>query len=91
MKLNNSKKLWQYSLKHLAGGVNSPVRAFNGVGGSPIFVKKAGGSKFTDVDGNIYIDFVQSWGVMIHGQADRDIQAAVAAANWIGATAIPWP
>jgi glutamate-1-semialdehyde 2,1-aminomutase len=80
LKLANSKKHWKYSLRHLAGGVNSPVRAFNGVGGSPIFVSRAGGARFTDADGNTYLDFVQSWGVMIHGQADKDIQAAVAAA-----------
>ena len=82
MKLNTlkSKKLWKFSLKHLAGGVNSPVRAFNAVGGTPLFVKAAKGPRLYDVDGNSYLDYVLSWGVMILGHADPDIQAALSAA-----------
>ena len=52
LKTAGSKKLWNYSLKHLAGGVNSPVRAFNAVGGSPLFIRSAKGSRLNDVDGN---------------------------------------
>ncbi|PIU20187.1 MAG: glutamate-1-semialdehyde-2,1-aminomutase [Elusimicrobia bacterium CG08_land_8_20_14_0_20_59_10] len=80
LKTSRSKKLWAYSLKHLAGGVNSPVRAFNAVGGTPLFIRSAKGSRLSDVDGNSYLDYVLSWGVMIHGHADPDIQAALSAA-----------
>ncbi len=80
LKTSGSKKLWDYSLKHLAGGVNSPVRAFNAVGGSPLFIKSAKGPRLSDVDGNSYLDYVMSWGVMIHGHADTDIQTALLAA-----------
>ena len=80
LKTATSKKLWNYSLKHPAGGVNSPVRAFNAVGGTPLFIRSAKGPRLTDVDGNSYLDYVMSWGVMIHGHADPDIQAALSAA-----------
>ena len=80
LKTAKSKKLWRYSLRHLAGGVNSPVRAFNAVGGTPLFIKSARGPRLHDVDGNSYLDYVTSWGVMIHGHADKDIQAALLAA-----------
>lgn len=56
------------------------MRAFNAVGGTPIFIKAAKGARLSDVDGNSYLDYVTSWGVMIHGHADRDIQAALCAA-----------
>lgn len=61
----------------IPGGVNSPVRAFKGVGGTPIFFKKAHGSKLIDVDGREYIDYVGSWGPAILGHADADVLAAV--------------
>lgn len=80
LKTAGSKKLWNYSLKHLAGGVNSPVRAFNAVGGTPLFVKTARGSRLYDVDGNSYLDYVTSWGVMILGHAEPSIQAALKSA-----------
>ncbi|OIO01653.1 MAG: glutamate-1-semialdehyde-2,1-aminomutase [Elusimicrobia bacterium CG1_02_56_21] len=80
LKTDKSKKLWNYSLKHLAGGVNSPVRAFNAVGGTPLFIKEAKGSRLKDVDGNSYVDYVTSWGVMILGHADPDIQKAITGA-----------
>jgi glutamate-1-semialdehyde 2,1-aminomutase len=61
----------------MPGGVNSPVRAFRSVGAAhPIFFKSAKGSKLYDVDGNEYIDYIGSWGPMIHGHADPDIEAA---------------
>jgi glutamate-1-semialdehyde 2,1-aminomutase len=61
----------------LPGGVNSPVRAFRGVGGTPRFIKSARGATITDVDGNTYIDYVGSWGPMILGHADEEVVAAL--------------
>lgn len=61
----------------LVGGVNSPVRAFRGVGGTPVFVDHASGSRVFDIDGNTYIDYVLSWGPMILGHADPDVIDAV--------------
>ena len=54
MKFKKSQKLYEQGLVHLVGAVNSPVRAFSSVGGNPLFIKKAKGSKITDVDGNEY-------------------------------------
>lgn len=62
------------------GGVNSPVRAFTAVGGQPLFIQKAAGSTIEDVDGNRYIDFVMSWGPLIHGHAPRGLLKSIAAA-----------
>jgi glutamate-1-semialdehyde 2,1-aminomutase len=62
------------------GGVNSPVRAFNAVGGTPRFIRSAAGAWLTDVDGNEYVDLICSWGPMLLGHAHPDVQAAVAAA-----------
>ncbi len=62
------------------GGVNSPVRAFNAVGGTPRFIESARGAYLTDVDGNQYVDLVCSWGPMLLGHAHRDVLAAVAEA-----------
>ena len=59
------------------GGVNSPVRAFNAVGGTPRFIESARGAYLTDVDGNEYVDLVCSWGPMLLGHAHRDVLAAV--------------
>ncbi len=61
----------------IPGGVNSPVRAFRGVGGSPVFTKSASGCTLTDLDGNAYTDFVMSWGPLILGHAYPDIVAAI--------------
>lgn len=66
---SQSNKLYKNALKHIPGGVNSPVRAFKSVGGTPVFIEKAKGSILTDVDGNEYIDYVSSWGPMILGHA----------------------
>jgi glutamate-1-semialdehyde 2,1-aminomutase len=63
--------------KHIPGGVNSPVRAFNGVGGEPVFFQRAEGACLYDVDGRSYIDYVGSWGPMIAGHAHPEIIAAV--------------
>ncbi len=62
---------------HIPGGVNSPVRAFNGVGGEPLFIERAEGARIYDVSGRGYIDYVGSWGPMIAGHAHPDILAAV--------------
>jgi glutamate-1-semialdehyde 2,1-aminomutase len=62
------------------GGVNSPVRAFNAVGGTPRFIRSAAGAWLTDVDGNEYVDLICSWGPMLLGHAHPEVQAAVLAA-----------
>ena len=62
MKTEKSKKLFEEAKKYIPGGVNSPVRAFKSVGGSPLFISKGKGSRFWDADGNEYIDYVGSWG-----------------------------
>ncbi len=68
-----SLELFQEAKKHIAGGVDSPVRAFKSVGLNPIFIKKAKGSKIYDEDGNEFIDYVNSWGPAIVGHADDKV------------------
>jgi glutamate-1-semialdehyde 2,1-aminomutase len=81
--LRRSKRLFKKAQELIPGGVNSPVRAFKSVGGSPIFIQRAKGSKIYDVDGNTYIDYVLSWGPMILGHAHpRVINAIKDAADW---------
>ncbi len=63
--------------KYIPGGVNSPVRAFGSVGGEPYFVAKGKGSHIWDTDNNEYIDYVCSWGPMILGHCDKDVNDAV--------------
>lgn len=75
--MNQSEILFEQALAVIAGGVNSPVRAFNGVGGTPLFIDRAEGACLIDVDGNRYIDYVGSWGPMICGHANAEIIAAV--------------
>ena len=77
MNRNKSESLYKEALQYLPGGVDSPVRAFRSVGGSPIFMEKGKGSRVTDVDGNEYIDYCMSWGPLILGHADDDVVAAV--------------
>lgn len=62
----------------MPGGVNSPVRAFRAVGGDPVFFERGKGSELWDVDGNRYVDYVSSWGAIIHGHADPLVNDAVA-------------
>jgi glutamate-1-semialdehyde 2,1-aminomutase len=78
-KLNQkkSKELFKKAKRIIPGGVNSPVRAFKAVGGSPIFIKSAKGSKIYDVDGNEYIDYVLSWGPMILGHSHPKVVSAL--------------
>src|SRR5216110_3085670 len=67
--------------RHLMpGGVSSPVRAFKAVGGTPLFVKEAQGCEITDVDGNVYIDYVGSYGPMIVGHSNERVVAALSKA-----------
>ncbi len=68
----------------MPGGVNSPVRAFGAVGGTPVFIERAKGSRYWDVDGNEYIDYVCSWGPLIHGHAPDFVLEAVAQAAALG-------
>ncbi|WP_350356690.1 glutamate-1-semialdehyde 2,1-aminomutase [Fodinibius salsisoli] len=77
MMLETSEKLFERAQQFIPGGVNSPARAFNSVGGSPVFFKKAKGSILTDVDGKEYIDYVGSWGPMILGHAYEPVIKAV--------------
>src|SRR3989475_870587 len=72
-----SESLFAEALKYIPGGVNSPVRAFRGVGGEPFFVNKAKGSRVWDVDGNEYVDYVCTWGPAILGHAHPAIISAV--------------
>lgn len=77
MKSDHSKQLWGEANRVLVGGVNSPVRAFKGVGGDPFFVASGSGARITDVDGNELIDYVLSWGPLILGHAHPRIVEAV--------------
>ena len=77
--MTQSEKLFDQARQYIPGGVNSPVRAFNAVGGTPIFIERAQGPYLYDVDGKRYIDYVLSWGPMILGHAHPDILAAVQA------------
>jgi glutamate-1-semialdehyde 2,1-aminomutase len=68
-----SEELFARAVELLPGGVNSPVRAFRGVGGTPRFIRSASGATMTDVDGRTYVDYVGSWGPMILGHADPEV------------------
>ena len=70
--------------RRIPGGVNSPVRAFRAVGGSPVFVERAHGARFIDVDGNEYIDYVMSWGPLILGHAPPAVVEAIMRAASLG-------
>ena len=72
-----STKAFKEAYKVIPGGVDSPVRAFSGVEGTPPFIAKGEGAYLFDIDGNRYIDFVQSWGPLIFGHCDADIEASV--------------
>ena len=72
-KIKNSIKLFKEAKLHMPGGVNSPVRAFKNIGGSPIFFKKAKGAYVFDADDNKYIDYIGSWGPMILGHSNKQI------------------
>jgi glutamate-1-semialdehyde 2,1-aminomutase len=80
MNWGKSKRLFSAALKVIPGGVNSPVRAFKAVGGDPLFIARAKGSKIYDVDGNEYIDYVLSWGPMIAGHSHPSVLKALESA-----------
>ncbi|HEX8947942.1 MAG TPA: glutamate-1-semialdehyde 2,1-aminomutase [Dissulfurispiraceae bacterium] len=80
MKTTKSKSLYSVAAGLMPGGVNSPVRAFKAVGGSPLFIEKAKGSKLYDVDGNEYVDYVLSWGPMILGHSHPAVSRALKSA-----------
>jgi glutamate-1-semialdehyde 2,1-aminomutase len=73
----NSKQLFERSQQSIPGGVNSPVRAFKSVGGTPVFIKSAKGAYLYDADGNKYIDYIASWGPMILGHAYEPVVKAI--------------
>jgi glutamate-1-semialdehyde 2,1-aminomutase len=77
MKKEQSEKLFQKAKTYFPGGVNSPVRAFGSVGGSPLFIERGEGSHIYDIDGNKYIDFCCSWGPLILGHANPKVNEAI--------------
>ncbi len=76
---DKSIKAYEKACEVIPGGVDSPVRAFKSVGGTPPFIEKGEGAYLFDIDGNKYVDFVQSWGPLIFGHCDKDIEEAVIA------------
>lgn len=81
-----SAALYERALRYLPGGVNSPVRAMKSIGRDPIFIDRGQGAEMVDVDGNRYVDWVMSWGPLIHGHAHPDVLAAVQRAVEHGTT-----
>jgi glutamate-1-semialdehyde 2,1-aminomutase len=77
MKFDNSIEAFKEAYSVIPGGVDSPVRAFSSVGGTPPFIERGEGGYLIDIDANRYIDYVQSWGPLIFGHCDKDIQKAV--------------
>ena len=77
MNISQSEKLFEEAKRYIPGGVNSPVRAFKSVGGTPLFIKEGIGSHFVDVDGNDYIDYIGSWGPHLFGHNPEFIISAL--------------
>jgi len=77
MNLECSQKAFELASKVIPGGVDSPVRAFKSVGGTPVFIERGEGAYLVDIDGNRYVDYVQSWGPLIFGHCDKTIEDAV--------------
>src|ERR1043165_6371576 len=77
MNIKKSEELFNRAQSSIPGGVNSPVRAFKSVGGTPIFMKNAKGAYMYDADGNRYIDYINSWGPMILGHAFEPVVEAI--------------
>ncbi|MDO2947434.1 glutamate-1-semialdehyde 2,1-aminomutase [Aeromonas simiae] len=75
--MSKSDQLFEQARQSIPGGVNSPVRAFNGVGGTPVFIERADGAYLYDVDGKAYVDYIGSWGPMLLGHNHPAIKAAV--------------
>lgn len=83
---SQSKALFEKAKTYFPGGVNSPVRAFRSVGGTPLFITKGDGCRITDADGNSYIDFCCSWGPLIHGHNHPEVREAINGAVANGAS-----
>ena len=81
-----SAELYRRALHVMPGGVNSPVRAMRSIGRDPIFIERAAGADIVDVDGNTYVDYVCSWGPLIHGHAHPAVLEAIAEAAALGTT-----
>ncbi len=77
MKTEHSSALYQQARQLMPGGVNSPVRAFRGVGGDPLFIARGEGPYLFDADGNRYVDYVLSWGPLILGHAHPAVVEAI--------------
>src|SRR5215204_6596354 len=77
MTITKSRELFSRAQNSIPGGVNSPVRAFKGVGGTPVFIERAKGAYLYDADGNKYIDYINSWGPMILGHAYEPVVKAI--------------
>ncbi len=86
MNRGRSETLFEQAVTLMPGGVNSPVRAFKGVGGTPVFVRSASGAHIFDEDGNRYIDYIGSWGPMILGHAHPKVVDAIKSAAESGAS-----
>jgi glutamate-1-semialdehyde 2,1-aminomutase len=84
MNTSRSARLFSRAVRVLPGGVDSPVRAFTSVGAAPLFITRAYGARIEDVDGNVFIDYVMSWGPLIHGHAPRGLVKALAKAVTFG-------
>ena len=80
MNTKRSSRLFQRAQAILPGGVDSPVRAFKAVGMAPLFISRASGARIRDIDGNTFIDYVMSWGPLIHGHAPKGLVKALASA-----------
>ena len=77
VKTSRSQQLFKAAQKSIPGGVNSPVRAFRAVGGTPVFFERASGAYMYDADGNRYIDYVLSWGPMLLGHGNETVLQAI--------------
>src|SRR5580765_7882707 len=84
MKTVRSSRLFTRAQAVLPGGVDSPVRAFKAVDASPLFIRRASGARLEDVDGNVFIDYVMSWGPLIHGHSPKGLVKALGAATKLG-------
>src|SRR5210317_808810 len=84
MPMSTSKQLFERAMTSIPGGVNSPVRAFKAVGGTPVFIERSEGAYLFDCEGNRYIDYVLSWGPMIMGHNHPAVREAVVEAAQSG-------
>src|SRR5262245_32308209 len=80
MRTSRSRRLFSPAFQVLPGGVRSPVRAFKAVGASPLFIRRAAGARIEDIDGNTYVDYVMSWGPLLHGHAPSGLLSALTTA-----------